>query len=123
MSIRVLTCISCNKDFSYTDAEQKYYKEKEYEEPKRCPSCRKRRKQSKNFNSQHGDDGNSTNGNSAAVPNEAGSQQRKRYYRCKCYSCGADTVVYHRHSYANPALCEGCRQGRGNRRRRNYLPT
>ena len=37
-------CKQCGKDFTVTDSEEKFYKEKNLELPKRCSDCRKKNK-------------------------------------------------------------------------------
>lgn len=37
------TCVDCNKPFSISPAEQKYFESKGMEFPKRCSECRKKR--------------------------------------------------------------------------------
>jgi hypothetical protein len=41
---REIICGDCSTSFVFTESEQKYYKEKELNEPKRCKECRARRK-------------------------------------------------------------------------------
>ncbi len=43
---KVITCTDCGNEFPFTVGEQQFYKEKGFEsEPKRCPDCRRARKQ------------------------------------------------------------------------------
>lgn len=49
MADKTLTCADCGKEFVFTEGEQAFYAEKGFtNEPKRCPECRKARKQSRN---------------------------------------------------------------------------
>jgi len=51
MSDKIITCKDCNQEFTFTEGEQAFYKERGFEnEPQRCPSCRRARKQQKNNN-------------------------------------------------------------------------
>ncbi len=44
-----LTCRDCGKEFIFTSGEQQFYSEKGFEnQPVRCPSCRKAKKQQNN---------------------------------------------------------------------------
>lgn len=43
------TCIDCNKPFSISPAEQKYFESKGMELPKRCSECRKKRGKRQEF--------------------------------------------------------------------------
>ena len=46
MADKTLSCVDCSSEFVFTEGEQEFYKEKGFEnEPKRCPGCRKARKQ------------------------------------------------------------------------------
>jgi len=39
-----LKCQDCGQEFAFSAGEQKFYEEKGFEPPKRCPQCRKKRK-------------------------------------------------------------------------------
>lgn len=42
---KTLTCSDCGASFTFTSAEQAFYKERGFDnEPKRCPDCRAKRK-------------------------------------------------------------------------------
>ncbi|MFC1871063.1 zinc-ribbon domain containing protein [Chloroflexota bacterium] len=41
---KTLTCIDCDKTFIFSENEQRYFASKGLLEPKRCPDCRKRRR-------------------------------------------------------------------------------
>jgi hypothetical protein len=44
-----IICKDCGKEFAFTEGEQEFYKEKGFEnEPQRCPTCRKAKKQDRN---------------------------------------------------------------------------
>ena len=44
MADKKITCVDCEKEFVFTEAEQAYYAEHNLVEPKRCLDCRKARK-------------------------------------------------------------------------------
>ncbi len=49
-----LICKDCSKEFTFTEGEQDFYKEKGLtNEPQRCPDCRKAKKQSFNRNNNY----------------------------------------------------------------------
>lgn len=50
MSDITLKCKDCGNDFIFTEGEQKFYEEKGFSNPMRCPECRKARKQQKHNN-------------------------------------------------------------------------
>ena len=47
---KVLVCKDCQSEFLLTEGEQNFYKEKGFEEPQRCQSCRQARKAANNRN-------------------------------------------------------------------------
>lgn len=49
MADKLLVCKDCGAEFTFTEGEQEFYKEKGFEnEPQRCPDCRRARKQQRN---------------------------------------------------------------------------
>jgi DNA-directed RNA polymerase subunit RPC12/RpoP len=49
MSDKTIICKDCQQEFTFTEGEQEFYKEKGFEnEPVRCPDCRRKRKAEKN---------------------------------------------------------------------------
>lgn len=39
---RMLVCMDCEKDFVFDAGEQRFFKQKGFTDPKRCPVCRKK---------------------------------------------------------------------------------
>lgn len=59
---RMLQCEDCKKDFVFDAGEQRFFKEKGFTDPKRCPRCRKKvrfriKKKGRNHNHQHQSNG------------------------------------------------------------------
>lgn len=53
---KTIKCIDCGFEFTFTARDQEFYKEKGFtNEPKRCKSCRDKRKQQKENNIQKRD--------------------------------------------------------------------
>lgn len=51
MSDKIIKCKDCGKEFTFTESEQAFYKEKGFDnDPVRCADCRKKRKQQRNNN-------------------------------------------------------------------------
>lgn len=60
---KMLTCVECGQEFEFTVGEQEFYAEKGFTNlPKRCPTCRKARKN--------------------------GGKPEKKYYETTCAQCG-----------------------------------
>jgi ssDNA-binding Zn-finger/Zn-ribbon topoisomerase 1 len=41
---QVINCLECDAQFTFSAGEQRFFKERQFDTPKRCPSCRERRK-------------------------------------------------------------------------------
>jgi len=40
-----LRCVDCHEEFTFTTGEQEFYTDKGYNQPKRCPTCRRKKKE------------------------------------------------------------------------------
>ena len=47
MEDKMLTCIGCKEQFVFTAGEQSFFEQKGFEPPKRCKTCRDKRKQTR----------------------------------------------------------------------------
>lgn len=47
MSDKIIECMECKSEFTFTEREQEFFKEKKFTDPKRCKPCRDYRKQQK----------------------------------------------------------------------------
>jgi len=47
MKDKTITCIGCGRPFDFSSGEQEFFKKKDFNDPKRCPQCRAKRKQEK----------------------------------------------------------------------------
>jgi len=43
MKARAIVCIQCEREFEFSVDEQIHYRKMSFDEPKRCPVCRKRK--------------------------------------------------------------------------------
>lgn len=78
-----LICEDCGKEFVFTAGEQEFYAEKGLtNKPKRCPECRKAKKQ------QH--------------------RGKKRMYDAVCAKCGVQTQVPFNPTQGRDVLCKAC---------------
>ncbi|MCG6972510.1 MAG: zinc-ribbon domain-containing protein [Desulfobacterales bacterium] len=44
MQTRTLECIQCGNSFELSTSEQEYYRQRGFDEPRRCPECRKNKR-------------------------------------------------------------------------------
>jgi DNA-directed RNA polymerase subunit RPC12/RpoP len=49
MENMAISCIQCGTEFEFSINEQLHYKEMNFDDPKRCPSCRKRKSRPSSF--------------------------------------------------------------------------
>lgn len=76
-----LICEDCGAEFVFTAGEQEFYAEKGLvNKPKRCPECRKKRRQN----------------------------NRKRMYDAVCSKCGAHTQVPFKPILGKEVYCKDC---------------
>ena len=43
MKTRLITCVQCEKEFEFSIIDQKNFRERGFDPPKRCPSCRRKK--------------------------------------------------------------------------------
>lgn len=51
MKEHYITCAECGEEFSISEEEAKWYQDRGFVLPKRCPACRKKRRHIRNENS------------------------------------------------------------------------
>jgi len=101
-SDKTLVCQDCNQEFAFTASEQQFYADRQFTEPRRCPSCRAARK------AQRGDSGGgsySGGGNSGGGGYDRGPREM---FSATCSSCGREAQVPFRPSGAKPVYCSDC---------------
>ncbi len=80
---KVLVCQDCGKDFIWTVGEQEFFASKGFvNEPKRCPECRKKRKE--------------------------GQTQERLMYDAVCAACGKPCKVPFKPTEGRPVYCSEC---------------
>lgn len=88
---KTLTCQDCGRPFTFTVEEQQFHAEKAYtNEPKRCPDCRRNRRQ---------DRGSDFTGF---------GETRRQMYPATCAQCGKQTEVPFEPRGDRPVYCRDC---------------
>ena len=97
MTDRALTCADCGQEFAFTASEQQFYADRQFSDPRRCPSCRAARKLS-------------SGGYSSGAGNGGGGYERaeREMFSATCSSCGREARVPFRPSGAKPVYCSDC---------------
>ena len=93
---KALTCADCSAEFVFTASQQEFYAERQFSEPRRCPSCRAARKLAR------GASGDPARGNGHAG---GGSRQM---YSATCFSCGREAKVPFQPTGSKPVYCSDC---------------
>lgn len=99
-SDKTLTCADCNQEFSFSASEQQFYADRQFSEPRRCPSCRAIRKASR------GDSGGSYAGNGGGY--SGGGYGQREMYTATCDGCGGEARVPFQPSGSKPVYCSAC---------------
>ncbi len=124
-----LVCVECGNAFTFTVAEQEFYAEKGLtNEPKRCPACRKARKERQGHGSGHsgsrGGHGGGGGGEHGGPRREfhggggggggrrpgggGGSRGDRPGFTVTCSRCGQATTVPFKPSAGRPVYCRDC---------------
>ena len=90
----VIICADCGNEFVFTADEQEFYASKGYSSPKRCPACRKNRKQQRSVG-HHGGRGSRNN-----FP--------RQQYDAICSICGCETKVPFEPKEGREIFCKEC---------------
>lgn len=85
-----LTCQDCGQSFPFSGEDQAFHAEKGYNDPKRCPSCRRARREAR------GDVG----GEYRSYPREM--------HPVTCAQCGKQTQVPFEPRSGRPVYCSDC---------------
>lgn len=100
---KVLTCADCGQEFTFTASEQQFFADRQFSEPRRCPSCRAARKASR------GDGGGYSSGGGGGYSSGGGYERAPReMFSATCASCGREAQVPFRPSGAKPVYCSDC---------------
>lgn len=98
-SDKTLTCVDCSQQFEFTASEQQFYADRQFSEPRRCPSCRAAKKAAR---------GDSGGGSYSGGGNSGYSSGPREMFSATCSSCGREAQVPFRPSGAKPVYCSDC---------------
>ena len=89
---RNLTCVECDSEFVFSADDQQFHAEREYQDPKRCPSCRQAKRAG----------GGGYGGGGGGY---GGSRQM---YDAVCADCGNACQVPFQPTQDRPVYCSDC---------------
>ena len=100
---KTLTCADCGQEFTFTSSEQQFYADRQFTEPRRCPSCRAARKASR------GDSGGGGGYSSGGYSGGGGYERAPReMFSATCSNCGKEAQVPFRTTSGKPVYCSDC---------------
>ncbi len=105
---KTLVCQDCNQEFSFSASEQQFYADRQFSEPRRCPTCRAARKASR------GDFGGGSGGSYSRGGGYGGgsrggySSGPREMFTATCSSCGREAQVPFRPNGSKPVYCSDC---------------
>jgi CxxC-x17-CxxC domain-containing protein len=98
---KTLTCSDCGQEFAFTASEQQFYADRQFSEPRRCPSCRASRKAAR------GDAGGGAGSGYSGGGYDRGPREM---FSATCASCGREAQVPFRPNGTKPVYCSDCFQ-------------
>jgi CxxC-x17-CxxC domain-containing protein len=91
---RTLTCSECGSEFTFTADDQEFHAKKGYQDPRRCPDCRRQRRAS-------GGGGGGYGGGSY-------SRAPRQMYTATCDNCGNEAQLPFEPRQDRPVYCSDC---------------
>jgi CxxC-x17-CxxC domain-containing protein len=96
---KMLTCVDCRQPFAFTASEQHFYAERQFSEPRRCPTCRAARKASRGSVGYQSDRGYASRGFDRGP---------REMFSATCARCGREAQVPFRPNGIKPVYCNDC---------------
>ena len=104
---RTLTCSDCGQEFAFTASEQQFYADRQFSDPRRCPSCRASRKLSRGgFGG--GESTGAGNGGYGGSGYGGYERREREMFSATCSSCGREARVPFQPSGSKPVYCSDC---------------
>lgn len=100
---KILSCADCSQEFTFSASDQQFYADRQFSEPRRCPTCRAARKAARGETSSYGSGssyGGSSYGGYSSGPREM--------FSATCDSCGREARVPFRPTGSKPVYCSDC---------------
>jgi CxxC-x17-CxxC domain-containing protein len=94
---KALTCVDCHQPFTFTATEQQFYADRQFSEPRRCPSCRAIRKASRG-----------AAGDGTSYASRGYERGAREMFSATCSQCGREARVPFRPSGLKPVYCSDC---------------
>jgi CxxC-x17-CxxC domain-containing protein len=103
---KTLECADCGQQFNHSAQDQQFYAERQFSEPRRCPTCRAVRKAAR------GDTGGGGSyaggGSSYGAGGGGGGYGQREMFTATCDSCGGQARVPFKPTGSKPVYCSDC---------------
>ena len=110
---KTITCADCGADFIHSADDQARYQERGLtNEPKRCPTCRAKRRTSQG-SGRSGPRGGGEGGRPGrrfSSGGGGGGRPERESFPATCAACGKETTVPFRPTQGRPVYCRDCYQ-------------
>ncbi len=117
---KLLACVDCGAQFIFTARDQAFYQENNYQAPRRCKTCRGKRKLGQPANPAHS---HSTYSHAPHSHAEEGAKSHRapnhfaepasgttQKFKVTCSGCGAEATVPFKPNPNRPVYCRTCYQ-------------
>jgi CxxC-x17-CxxC domain-containing protein len=97
-----IECADCGQEFVHSAQDQQFYAERQFSEPRRCPTCRAVRKAAR------GDSGGGSYPAGGGGSYSGGGYGQREMFTATCDSCGGQARVPFRPTGSKPVYCSDC---------------
>jgi CxxC-x17-CxxC domain-containing protein len=124
---QTLSCVDCGVEFTFTGRDQAFYKERGFQPPRRCKTCRDKRKSgapgsssrptpaggspSPRFGGGGGGGGYGHGGGGyghGGGGGQGGAEDQRDHFKVMCSGCGVETTVPFKPDPNRPVFCRSC---------------
>lgn len=111
---KTLTCADCGQGFVFSSSEQEFYANRQFSDPRRCPTCRANRKAQRGdsgggYGSSFGSGGGGGSyGGSRGGGYGGASRGPREMFTTTCSSCGREAQVPFQPTSGKPVYCNDC---------------
>lgn len=105
---KTLTCVDCRQGFAFTASEQQFFADRQFSEPRRCPSCRASRKAARSSYEGGGASGYSGGDTTGGFSGGGYGRPEREMFSATCSSCGREAQVPFRPNGSKPVYCSDC---------------
>ena len=102
---KILSCVDCSQEFTFTASDQQFYADRQFSEPRRCPSCRAAKKAARGESGGSYSSGSSYGGSSYGGSSYGGPREM---FSATCDGCGREARVPFRPTGSKPVYCSDC---------------